>query len=80
MAAAFLISLLLSFLAVIFGLVSVYIGLRGKRLGDHPVCAACGYDLFGQPPGSERPVRNAAARRKSRRRCASDNISAAASP
>ena len=29
-------------------------GLRGRRVDDHPVCRACGFDLFNRPPGSER--------------------------
>ena len=24
-------------------------GLRGRRVGDHPVCGKCGFDLFGLP-------------------------------
>ena len=24
-------------------------GLRGRRVGDHPVCGTCGFDLFGLP-------------------------------
>jgi len=23
-------------------------GLRGVRVGDHPVCRKCGFDLFGR--------------------------------
>src|SRR5688500_393196 len=27
---------------------------RGRRLGDHPHCARCDFDLFGLPPGQQR--------------------------
>jgi hypothetical protein len=27
-------------------------GVRGYRVGDHPVCSRCGFDLFGQPTGT----------------------------
>jgi len=27
-------------------------GWRGKRVGDHPFCRRCGFDLFGLPAGS----------------------------
>src|SRR5688500_12979417 len=26
------------------------VGLRGRRVDDHPVCRKCGFDLFGLPP------------------------------
>ena len=28
------------------------LGMRGKRIDDHPLCAACGFDLFGKPKAS----------------------------
>jgi hypothetical protein len=28
------------------------LGLRGRRVGDHPFCRRCGFDLFGRPEGS----------------------------
>ena len=28
------------------------LGWRGRRVGDHPVCLGCGFDLFAQPEGS----------------------------
>jgi len=34
----------------IAGVVLLVRGLRGHRVGDHPVCARCGYDLFGLTP------------------------------
>jgi len=30
----------------------IFRGLRGFRVGTHPVCRRCGYDLFGQPVGT----------------------------
>jgi hypothetical protein len=27
-------------------------GIRGVRIGDHPVCRRCGFDLFGSPAGT----------------------------
>jgi hypothetical protein len=27
-------------------------GWRGRRVGDHPFCRGCEFDLFGQPAGS----------------------------
>ncbi|HEX8342667.1 MAG TPA: hypothetical protein VF624_17320 [Tepidisphaeraceae bacterium] len=35
----------------IAGLVLLRIGLRGRATDDHPLCAACGFDLFGKPDG-----------------------------
>ncbi len=29
-------------------------GFRGRTIDDHPLCAACGFDLFGKPPESQR--------------------------
>lgn len=40
--------------ALTLGIVFTIIGLRGRRIGDHPYCTACGFDLFGAPPDSER--------------------------
>lgn len=34
--------------------VMVFIGKRGRRVGDHPVCRKCDFDLFGKPPESDR--------------------------
>jgi hypothetical protein len=28
-------------------------GLRGRRVGDHPFCRHCGFDLFGRPASSK---------------------------
>lgn len=30
------------------------LALRGRRVGDHPICRKCGFDLFGKPEGSAR--------------------------
>ena len=34
----------------IAGVVLLVRGVRGRRVGDHPVCARCEYDLFGSTP------------------------------
>ena len=31
------------------GAVLLYLGLRGRRTDDHPICRQCGFDLFGLP-------------------------------
>jgi hypothetical protein len=36
------------------GIVLLTLGLRGRRVGDHPYCRKCGFDLFGRPPESTR--------------------------
>lgn len=33
------------------GAVLVVIGLRGRRINDHPICRFCGFDLEGVVPG-----------------------------
>jgi hypothetical protein len=40
----------LLFLAALAALLLI-LGLRGRRVGDHPYCRRCGYDLFGNPAG-----------------------------
>src|SRR4051812_43159994 len=30
------------------------LAIRGRRVGDHPVCRKCGFDLYGRPSGSAR--------------------------
>ncbi|MBN1513574.1 MAG: hypothetical protein JXB13_16280 [Phycisphaerae bacterium] len=40
-------------LVAVLGIVGVVLlvrGVRGRRVGDHPLCARCGYDLFGSTP------------------------------
>src|SRR5688500_20138720 len=34
------------------GMLFVRLGLRGKRVDDHPLCRRCGFDLFGLPEGA----------------------------
>ena len=36
------------------GLALLLLGVRGRRIDDHPICRRCGFDLFGLPAGSER--------------------------
>lgn len=38
--------------ATFIAFVLLLAGLRGRRIGDHPICRRCGYDLFGQPAGT----------------------------
>jgi hypothetical protein len=33
----------------VYGPMLIRRGLRGRRVGDHPVCRKCGFDLFGLP-------------------------------
>src|SRR2546423_905875 len=35
-------------------LVLTWRGWRGKRVGDHPFCRRCGFDLFGKPGDSHK--------------------------
>ncbi|HYO10382.1 MAG TPA: hypothetical protein VER17_15540 [Tepidisphaeraceae bacterium] len=40
-------------LAVATGaLVLLVLGMRGRRVDDHPVCRRCGFDLVGPPGGT----------------------------
>ena len=32
----------------------IFFGGKGRRVGDHPHCRHCGFDLFGKPPESTR--------------------------
>src|SRR5690349_8575504 len=32
-----------------FSVALIYLGLRGRRVDDHPLCRRCGYDLVGLP-------------------------------
>jgi hypothetical protein len=49
------------------GMLLVRLGLRGKRIDDHPLCRRCGFDLYGLPDdatncsecGADLSVRNA---------------------
>jgi hypothetical protein len=33
----------------IAGAALLFVGLRGRRLDDHPLCRRCGFDVFGTP-------------------------------
>ncbi|MCY2953127.1 MAG: hypothetical protein NTU53_14280 [Planctomycetota bacterium] len=37
---------------LIGGVVMLVLGMRGRRIDDHPICRGCGFDLFGLPAGS----------------------------
>ena len=37
---------------VLIGLMLLVRGLRGFAIDDHPICRACGFDLFGRPQGA----------------------------
>jgi hypothetical protein len=37
---------------VVVGATIVFVGLRGRRVDDHPICRTCGFDLFGLPVGA----------------------------
>jgi hypothetical protein len=39
-------------LLFLVGLILLILGLRGRRVDDHPICRKCGFDLFGKPEGS----------------------------
>ncbi|MDQ3439720.1 MAG: hypothetical protein M3478_05160 [Planctomycetota bacterium] len=39
---------------LVLGLLLLRRGLRGRRVGDHPVCGKCGFDLFGLPDDQAR--------------------------
>jgi hypothetical protein len=47
--------LLAPLLMLLGGAVLLAIGLRGRRVGDHPVCGRCGFDLFGNPGAARCP-------------------------
>lgn len=38
--------------ALAIALFAIRLGLRGRRVGDHPYCRRCGFDLFGKPDTS----------------------------
>ena len=38
----------------LLGVAALMFGLRGRRVGDHPTCGRCGFDLYGLPPGAGR--------------------------
>jgi hypothetical protein len=49
-----LILLVLPALLLLGGVVLTRLGLRGRRVDDHPICRKCGFDLIGLPAGGER--------------------------
>lgn len=44
---------LLAAIALLIGAGLTLIGLRGRRVDDHPICRRCGFDLIGLPSGSD---------------------------
>lgn len=46
--------LILVVLAAALGTVLLILGLRGRRVDDHPICRRCSFDLVGVYPGAER--------------------------
>ena len=42
--------LILAAAIVILGIALLIVGLRGRRIDDHPLCSACGFDLTGTLP------------------------------
>jgi hypothetical protein len=46
--------LALCLLATLAGVILAAVGARGRRVGDHLHCRACGFDLFGKPESSTR--------------------------
>jgi len=49
MAISFALIVLLFLGTGVLGLILLRRGLRGRRIGDHPICRKCGFDLFGLP-------------------------------
>ena len=37
---------------MLLGIAIVAMGLRGRRIDEHPLCRCCGFDLIGRPPDS----------------------------
>ena len=46
--------------AAALGLALLLIGWRGRRIDRHPLCAACGFDLFGTRRGKRASAPSAA--------------------
>jgi hypothetical protein len=44
--------LVTAFAMLVVSTLLVLIGLRGRRVNDHPLCRRCGFDLFGKPAES----------------------------
>jgi hypothetical protein len=49
-----LVTILAAVLPFVVGVILLRRGFRGERIDDHPLCRACGFDLFGAPAGSTR--------------------------
>jgi hypothetical protein len=45
-------ALILLLALLIAGFLLLRRGIRGRRVGDHPFCRRCGFDLFGKPASS----------------------------
>src|SRR5688500_20118731 len=60
------------------GMLFVRLGLRGKRVDDHPLCRRCGLDLFGLPEGATKCSECGADLSVRGRRCASATVTGAA--
>src|SRR5436190_124026 len=43
--------MIILFLAAIVGVALLILGVRGRRVDDHPICRRCGFDLVGLPEG-----------------------------
>ena len=41
-------------LILLGGVALLRLGLRGRRIDDHPLCRKCGFDLTGRPEGSDK--------------------------
>ncbi|MEO6437140.1 MAG: hypothetical protein ABIP55_15465 [Tepidisphaeraceae bacterium] len=49
--ARILLLVLPALIALIGGVVTLFFGMRGRRVDDHPLCRRCGFDLIGLPQG-----------------------------
>jgi hypothetical protein len=38
---------------LVVGLILILMGLRGRRIDEHPLCRRCGFDLVARPEGAE---------------------------
>jgi hypothetical protein len=49
-----ILQLIIAAAVVLGGIVFIFIGRRGRRIDDHPLCRRCGYDLTGLPTERDR--------------------------
>jgi hypothetical protein len=49
-----MIALVFVLLLLVVGIMLLFRGMRGRVVGDHPICRKCGFDLFGLPKESTR--------------------------